>query len=160
DLVLRYREEELKNGIPYCTVERFISLYKSHLTKPAPGIQWNRHLLASLMCRMENVVFFGNCHNVFVFTNDSGPLKTFGDFLKYMLVHEYNGSASLKEFTKYLSSKIKVVKRELTPSMIEGYEDLAVENGNIFVKNQSENAVPVEPPRIIEPTDEVPHLPK
>ncbi|MDD3585862.1 MAG: DNA-directed RNA polymerase subunit alpha C-terminal domain-containing protein [Thermoguttaceae bacterium] len=160
NLVLRYREEELKNGIPYCTVERFIGLYKSQLTKPAPGIQWNRHLLASLICRMENVVFFGNCHNVFVFTNDEGPLKTFGDFLKYILLRQFDGNTSLRDFTKFLSSRIKVVKRELSVPMIEEYKDLAIENGRIFVKDSPDSTSSGESLHIATPTDNVPSLPR
>lgn len=160
NLVLGYRDEELKNGLPYCTVERFFTRYKSQLSKPVPGLQWNRHLLASLIARMENVVFLGNSRNVFIFSDDAAPLKSFGEFLKYVLVREFGGNASFKDFTRFLSSKIKVVKRELTPFMIEPWPELIVADGRIFVQNKPESESPAEQPRIQPTSGGVPRLPK
>ena len=95
-------------------------------------VDWSEQLLFSLVRRDSAILPLGNANRAFLVPSDSNCMQCFGDFVKWVLIDRFQGGANLKEFTKCLRD-MDIVRKSLTPSMLNGYGGLVMSRYEIRV---------------------------
>lgn len=133
DLLDQYWNEQCAMGTPYGSIFGFYEKYRRKFPPLANRIPWTRMLLFSMLIKFKDLAFWGNNRNVFGFIRKDSRIKSFGDFIKFVLLSQFGRSAPLKDFARYLSQDLKAIKRDLTPFMLQGYPDLQIQDGRIIL---------------------------
>ncbi|MDO5581377.1 MAG: sigma factor-like helix-turn-helix DNA-binding protein [Planctomycetia bacterium] len=133
ELVENYWNDQCAKGIPFGSVIGFYEKYRRKFPPLANRIPWTRTLLCSMLMKFKEFAFWGNNRNIFGFLRKEAKIKSFGDFVKFVLLDKFGKSASLKDLARYLAMDLKAIKRDLTPFMLQGYRGLRIEEGQISV---------------------------
>ncbi len=131
-LVYEYWKEQCAAGRPFVVVTELLEKYRKKFPRLTKRFPWNRTLLISILAKSKKVVLWGNNRNIFGFVNQDSTIRSFGDVLRFLLVKHFGDSAPLKDFTQFLSHDLKIIKKDLTSYMIQGYDGLKIVDDRII----------------------------
>jgi hypothetical protein len=132
-LATDYWNSCISKGLLFARTDQLLSEQKNKLPKLAHGIQWTANLLFSLLLQSESIITFGNTHLAYGFKNNKSTPQTFGDIIFEILKRKYNGKTKLNEISSYLRDDLRIIRSQLTASMLHNHQDLIITEHEIYL---------------------------
>lgn len=139
DVALNYWLRCISRGGLFARADELLSEREDELPELANGIQWTSDLVFSLLFRSDCIVTYGNTHIAFGFKKGKTTPRSFGDIAAQILRDKFGGGAKLSDFSDYLRDDLKLIRRNVTPTMIASHPEVVVTKHEIYLSGD-ENA--------------------
>ena len=124
ELLLEYWNNCHQEDKPFGTIIDFLDQYRDRFPDLASRFLWNRTLIYSLLMKKKEVIFLGNSRNVFALDDSQEPAVSFGAILSYILKKYFGGKTSIRQFNRFLTKDLKMIRRDLTPFISKEYPEI------------------------------------
>lgn len=124
ELLQEYWKSCQQEEKPFGTIIDFWERFHDRFPELTPRFTWNRSLIYSLLMKNNEVIFWGNSRNVFALEDRQSPIVSYGSILSYILKKKFGGKTSVRQFNRYLTKDLKMIRRDLTPFIFKEFPEI------------------------------------
>ena len=130
-------EDSIRAGNFFARISYMVE--SSGLPELPDGYDWSDTMIADLLVKGKRFLVLGNAKEAFLPRENEFGIRNFESLIGKLLERDWGGAANHKAFEDYVS-KAGIVQRRLTPAMLGSARIVAIENGEIYLKELIEDA--------------------